>query len=90
MEYTAEVCSSFCSLEKFIVNGIEAIESDFVVKNDEGGYRDCDCHCGDMQAHVTIPYSDILGKYNITVEEFNVIAEDIAGKLSFGACGLCD
>jgi len=89
MEYKAEVSSLFCSLDTFIINGVKADESDFVYQGDAFPEIADDYACGDMQADVIEPTGDVLKKYSITADEYQTIAEDVAEKLSFGCCGLC-
>jgi len=89
MEYKATAYNALCSLREFIVNGINADESDFVDKYDHDLDIAEDYDCGNMQADVIPPTDVVLEKYNITVNEYYIIANDISKKLSFGCCGWC-
>ncbi len=89
MEYVADVFGCLCALEKFVVNGVEASENEFVTQGDEGSDYAEDYACGNMQASPIVPEQKTLDKYEITLDEFKVIAEDVAEKLSFGCCGWC-
>jgi hypothetical protein len=89
MEYIAEAFDALCSLKEFTVNGISADTDDFIVQCDmDTGGADDYC-CGNMQGTPIPAKTDILGKYGITLDEYNVIAEDVAEKVSFGCCGWC-
>lgn len=45
--------------------------------------------CGNMRFFPKLPTEDILNKYNISVSEYDEIAEHLEMKLSFGSCGWC-
>lgn len=90
MKYEAEVYGSLCSLSKFEINGVSADSSDFVNQYDADSHNAEDYCCGDMVADVLQPTEIVLAKYGITVEEYDVIAEDVSSKLSFGSCGWCE
>lgn len=89
MQYTIEVYDALCSLSKFIINGIEADQSEFVENEDRDPQNAEDYGCGDMQAEIILPTNEILKKYKITLEEYKKIAEEVKEKVSFGACGWC-
>lgn len=89
MKFKTEVYGSLCSLSLFEINGMDADEDEFVNKFDHSRETAPDYGCGDMRADIRIPSDAILEKYGITVDEFTVIAEDVAEKVSFGRCGWC-
>ena len=89
LAYEAEAFGDLCSLRRFTVNGIEAKEDYFVKKRDIDPSNAPDYGCGNMQATVRPAAEEVLKKYNITLEEYTTIAEDVAEKLSFGRCGKC-
>jgi hypothetical protein len=84
-----EVYSSLCSLSKFVINGKEAEYEDFGTKQDESPETADDYCCGDMQFSPKVATGEVLSKYDITVDEYNKIADELREKLSFGSCGWC-
>jgi len=89
MEYKIKAYDALCSLDGFIINGIEADEDDFVDKYDHSPETAEDYACGDMQADIISATSDVLEKYKITVDEYAEIAGKVAEEVSFGCCGEC-
>lgn len=97
MKYKAECYGSLCSLSLFVINGKEAEAEDFVDKYDHSPEEAYDYSpeeaknygCGDMRAEPLPVNQKILIKYDITEEEYFIIANDIAEKLSFGNCEWC-
>ena len=89
MECKIEVYEAMCSLSTFEINGIDADEDDFVDKYDHSSYAAEDHACEDMRADLNTATDEVLQKYKITLDEYNAIAENVAGKVSFGCCGLC-
>jgi len=88
-DYKIEVFSSLCSLETFIINGIQADEDDFVNKYDHSP-ETAEAHaCGDMRADIKSVSLNVLEKYKINADEYSEIAEKVAEAVSFGCCGLC-
>jgi hypothetical protein len=87
MKYEIEALNSFCSLDTFTINGIEADEDYFVYGSDEGDREEYGC--GNRVARVIKPNQYVLKAYKITEEEFYVIANEIAEALSFGQCSWC-
>lgn len=88
MEYEIAVYSSICSLEKFMVNGVQAEQCDFVDNYDHEGNAE-DYGCGNMCADIITPEDDVLEKYKITKKEYHEIAEKVKEAVSFGSCGWC-
>ena len=64
-------------------------EEDFVDKYDHDSANAPDYCCGNMRADIKDPTPEVLAKYGITEDEYNVIAFEISKALSFGACGWC-
>lgn len=89
MEYVAKAYGALCHMAIFEINGVQADEDDFVEKYDRDPFAAEDYACGDMRAEPIPPTQAVLEKYGITEAEFSTIAEDVADKLSFGACGWC-
>lgn len=77
-----------CSLSVFKINGVEADEQDFVDKYDHEP-NTVEYGCGNMRAEVVPATVEVLAKYQITLDEYREIAEDVAEKLSFGSCSGC-
>ena len=79
-----------CELEVFTINDISAYQGDFGTTRDT--YRDIASAygCGRMEF---IPdrnnASYCMEKYNITIDEFNQICDELEVKLYVGICGLC-
>ncbi len=84
-----EVYSALCALKVFRVNGIEADYDDFGDKYDQSPETAEDYACGDMTFTPKMPTQEVLDKYKITLEQYTEIADELASKLSFGACGWC-
>ena len=89
MNKEIEVYSALCSLSVFEINGITADYDDFGVKEDISPETAADYSCGDMHFTPKLATSEILKKYNINVDEYNEICEELEDKLSFGSCGWC-
>lgn len=45
--------------------------------------------CGDMYFEPNLPTSEVLQRYNITVDEYNTICMKLENKLYVGKCGWC-
>ena len=89
MKLEIEVYEALCALSTFKINDIKADKDDFVDRYDHAPEDAEPYGCGNMKADV-IPMTDkVLTKYNISPNEYNEIAEQVAEKLSFGACGWC-
>ena len=89
MEYNADVFEALCHVFDFKINGVDADEEDFVDKYDHSPDTAEEYGCGNMQADIKEATDEVLKKYSITKEEYDIIAEDISIKLSFGSCGWC-
>lgn len=89
MKYKAKAYGALCELSEFEINKIEAEKEDFVDQYDHSPETAEEYGCGDMQADIIPSTKEVLEKYNITENEYQVIAKDIAEKLSFGSCGWC-
>ena len=90
MDYIIESCSSYCGLEKFSINGIQANYSDFGSKKDIDRSNAEPYGCGDMRFIPNLyPKTEVLKKYNITKDEYDLICMKLERELSFGHCGWC-
>ena len=88
-EYEVVAFEGLCELSVFTIHGVSAYEEDFVERCDRDPRNAPDHGCGDMQATIIPATEKVLKKYNINLEEYATVAEDVAKKLSFGRCGLC-
>ena len=89
MKLKCRAFGALCALEEFVVNGIEARESDFGEHHDTEPNKADDYCCGNMQFSPKPATQKILDKYNINVDEYNEICEKLDEQLSFGSCGWC-
>ena len=87
LELEIEVC--LCSLATFQINGIKANIKDFVNKYDHKPENSVDYGCGDMKADIIPATNEVLNKYNISLDEYNKVAERVSSEVSFGNCNLC-
>lgn len=78
-----------CELEVFTINGIAANSMDFGNMYDHNEEAKEPYGCGDMYFESKLPTSDVLQRYNITVDEYNTICIDLENKLYVGKCGWC-
>lgn len=89
MKLELEFMRSFCSTEKFSINGIDAGYEDFGYKGDQSPEDAEDYSCGDMKFIRIAPTAEVLKKYGISGPEYELIAGSLEAGLSFGCCGLC-
>ena len=79
-----------CELEIFTINGIKANQRDFGNNEDrapeEGDIYGCGHRTFEADRHKA---SKCMKKYNITIDEFNKICDELEDKLYVGACGWC-
>lgn len=78
-----------CELEVFTINGKAANYRDFgdVYEHNEEAKEPYGC--GDMYFESKLPTSEVLQRYNITVDEYNTICTELKNKLYIGKCGWC-
>ena len=81
--------TSICGFEVFEINGIEAEQEDFVDKRDRSPETAVDRACGNMQAEILPVNQHVLDRYEITEEDYFLIAGKVSKLLSFGACDRC-
>jgi len=94
MDLKLEIFNALCSTKEFYINGIMAESEDFGDKADMGTHPpDADEYdrygCIDMQFTPKPATQEVLDRYNITKEEYDEIACQLAEGLSFGNCGWC-
>ena len=90
MKFEHSVYSSLCSMERFVINGIHADESDFGEKYDRDSENAVDYGCGDMQFTRVDAKPEVLAKYGIDEKEYSEVCDVLESDLSFGFCGWCD
>lgn len=89
--YTLEKFDSVCALRIFKINNIDANASDFCRQFDYSPHLNEKSEgCGNRVALIKKPKSEILKKYNITKEQYEIIAKHVSKELSFGKCNLCN
>lgn len=89
MKLEIEPCSACCFLKVFKINGIKADSSDFGHQEDVDETNAPDYGCGNMQFISKHATQDVLDKYDITVEDYNEILNELDRCLSFGYCDWC-
>jgi len=89
MNYKIEAFHCLCELSIFEINGIHADYEDFGEKYDNDPGNAEDYGCGDMQFFPKPATSEILNKYNISIDEYDKITLELEAELSFGSCGWC-
>ena len=89
MKLEVEFGSTMCYTPTFVINGVEADHEDFGEKYDRSPETAEDYACGDMRFTRIPPKPEVLEKYHITEAEYEVIAGQLEGGLSFGCCGWC-
>lgn len=75
-----------CSEEKFFVNGIKACLEDFGEVDVEGigGYR-----CKLLGFKAKMPTSEVLTKYDLSVDEYKELVEKLDDVFNYGYCRWC-
>lgn len=90
MKLVLEFYEALCSTKEFKINGIEAGYNDFGEKYDHDEENAEPYCCGYMQFDSKPATEEILNKYNITIDEYDEICNQLSEGLSFGCCGLCE
>ncbi len=78
-----------CRLEVFTINGKSADQDDFGDMYDSDAERAEPYACGDVLFNPMPPTKEVLDKYNITEKEYDIIFNELKGKLHVGSCGWC-
>lgn len=86
---TGESMGSLCAMDSFFINGIYAQYEDFGSKYDHDSYNAPDYGCGDMRFDPEPSTPQVLAKYGISEEEYDIVCEFLREKLDFGRCGWC-
>ena len=88
MKLKLQCYGCLCELKVFEINDIKANYMDFGTKEDTDTYNAPDYGCGNMQFTPKPVTQKVLDKYQITVDDYNKICEEL-DCLSFGCCGWC-
>ena len=78
-----------CELETFTINGKAANSTDFGDAFDHDEEYSEPYGCGSMYFEPKLPTSEVLQRYNITVDEYNTICMELKDKLNVGKCNWC-
>lgn len=78
-----------CELEVFTINGITADYRDFGNTFDHNEEAAEPYGCGEMRFESKLPTTEVLQRYNITVDEYNTVCIELRNKLDVGECGWC-
>lgn len=90
LDYRIEPRGALCSLSsESHINHKYVDEEDFVDKYDHDSANAQEYGCGNMQADVKRSTPEVLAKYGIEEDEYQIIAFEISQALSFGPCGWC-
>lgn len=89
MELKFTVFDCMCSMKLFEINNIRADEDDFGEKYDRDSENAEDYACGDMRFTGKPATSEVLTRYQITVDEYAEVVKKLEDGLSFGCCGWC-
>jgi len=89
MKLKLKFTGSYCGVEEFIINDINACYEDFGNKYDRDNACAPQYGCGDMIFEIAEPTKKVLEKYKITEKEYYKIADKLEEGLSFGHCELC-
>ena len=71
------------------INGVLIDSSDFGDQFDNSPHTAEDYGCGNMSFDYKVHTKAVLAKYNIDIETYDEIADQLEEVLSFGACGWC-
>ena len=91
MELVIETYSALpCELKVFTINGITANQYDFGTNKDRmpsiAEPYGCGCRTFEADRHRA---AACMQRYNITIDEFNKICDELEDKLYVGSCGWC-
>ena len=89
MKYEILDYGALCELATFTINSKNADYDDFGDKYDNDTENAEDYGCGDMRFFPKPAAEEILTKYNISLDEYNILTKELEDKLSFGSCGWC-
>lgn len=78
-----------CELEIFTINGKAADCEDFGDTIDYNEKERKHYSCGNVQFKSKLPTSEVLQRYNITIDEYNTICAKLEDELSVGECSWC-
>jgi len=90
LDYKIEPMGALCSLSGAShINHKHIDEEDFVNKYDHDSANAPEYGCGNMQADIKESTPEVLAKYGIDEDEYQIISFEISRAISFGTCGWC-
>lgn len=89
MKWQLEVMDALCEPSHFQINGVFADWEDFGDKYDTEHEKAEPYACANMRFIPKEPTQEVLSKYKIDKDEYNMVCEALEEKLSFGRCGWC-
>jgi hypothetical protein len=90
LDYKIEPMGALCELSSAShINHKHIDVDDFVDKYDHDSENAPEYGCGNMQADVIESTPEVLAKYGIDEDEYQIIAFEISQAISFGTCGWC-
>lgn len=90
LDYLIEPIGALCYLSSAShINHKRIEESDFVNKYDHDSANAQEYGCGNMQADVLDSTPEVLAKYGIDEDEYQILSFEISRAISFGPCGWC-
>lgn len=89
MKLEMESAIYFCVPAIFKINGMEASTYDFGHTEDISSETAEPYGCGDRQFISCEPTQEVLDKYRISRDEYEIVIEKLKEELSFGCCGWC-
>ena len=78
-----------CACDIFTINGWDADRDDFGQTEDLCPDAAAEYGCGNRQFVPKMPTKEILKKYNIDVDEYSDICDELKLALDVGKCGWC-
>jgi hypothetical protein len=76
-----------CGLNKFVVNGIDAMDSEFGSISQDP--QDEPWTCKNRRFNPAVPTDALLKKYHINLDEYALICQELQTALYVSRCGMC-
>lgn len=89
MKLKIEPMKYYCSLNTFVINGIEGDYEDFGTKYDHSPETAKPYGCGNMKFDSKPATQEVLDKYKITLDDYSVVCDELSDALNFGNCNAC-